>query len=123
MAKLVPAAVGFSAGVGLALLGLHSFDAFIKKTFVPGGKGLEAKVKMGFFGFMKYILFAVVIALVVESGWVSLPAFAAGVGVPSAIIFLKALGHYFHELEFHPFWGQLNHLDPQRVSSRVREGR
>jgi hypothetical protein len=117
MTKLVSASAGFALGVGLALAGLHSFEAIVKNVVVPG-KTQGAKVKMGVFALVKYAAFAVVIALTVKSGWISLPAFACGVGIPSAIIFLKALAHYFHtELEFHPFWGDHNHLDPQRVSA------
>jgi len=117
LSKLVAASAGFAIGVGLALAGLHSFELFVKNTIAPG-KTQKAKVKFGVFGVLKYLGFAVVIALIVKSGWISLPAFACGVGIPSAIIFLKALAHYFHtELEFHPFWGQHNHLDPQRVNA------
>jgi hypothetical protein len=113
MAKLVAVAAGFTIGVGLALAGLKGFETFVTAHFVPGEPRKGAKVKMGLFGLLKYLVMAAVIGWVVKSGWVSLPAFACGVGVPSAIIFLKALAHYFHELEFHPFWG--NELAPRRV--------
>lgn len=123
MANLLPAAVGFAVGVGIALAGLKSLERVVRIVCVPGGQNIEKKVRMGAFGFVKYITMAVVIALVVNSGWISLPAFACGVGVPSAIIFLKTLGGYFREIEFHPFWGHHNHIDPQRVPVRARDNR
>ena len=120
MANLLSLAVGFAIGVGVALAGLKSIEKIVQKVFVPGGNHFESKIKMGAFGFAKYLSLAVIIAVVVKSGWISLPAFACGVAIPSTIIFLKTLAHYFHtELEFHPFWG--NPLDPQKSKVRVRE--
>ena len=122
MANRLSLAVGFAIGVGVALAGLKSIEKIVQNVFVPGGNHLEKKVKMGAFGFVKYLSLAVIIAVVVKSGWISLPAFACGVAIPSAIIFLKTLAHYFHtELEFHPFWGHHNHLDPQKAKVRARE--
>lgn len=123
ISNLLSTAVGFAVGVGVALAGLNSIERVVKVVLTPDGHPVEKKVKMGAFGVVKYGILAIIIALVVKSGWVSLPAFACGIGVPSAIIFLKTLGSYFHEIEFHPFWGHHNHIDPQRVPVRARENR
>ena len=123
IAAYIPQAVGFAIGVAVALAGLRSIERVVRVVMTPSGDHVEKKVKMGVFGVVKYGVMAVIIALVVKSGWVSLPAFACGIGVPSAIIFLKTLGGYFHELEFHPFWGHHNHIDPQRVPVRARDNR
>ena len=123
MANKLSLAVGFVIGVALALAGLKSIEKVVRVVMVPGGSPAEKKVKMGAFGVAKYLGIGIVIAVVVRSGWISLPAFACGIGIPSVIIFLKTLGGYFQEIEFHPFWGHHNHIDPQRVPVRARDNR
>jgi hypothetical protein len=110
MAKLLSAAVGFSIGVGVGLGVLRSIEGIVRIVFVPGNAG-ASKATMSALGIAKYALLAVIFALIVRSGWISLPAFACGVGVPSAIICLKMLSGFFAEIEFHPFWG--SEFDPR----------
>ena len=112
MAKLVSETAGFVIGVAVSLAALRSIEKVVQAVAVPGRTQLGRTV-MSVYGIVKYFIIALVIALVVRAGWISLPAFACGVGVPSAIIFLKTLASYFHELEFHPFWG--GSLEPERV--------
>jgi hypothetical protein len=116
MTKMTTEAAGFALGVVISLAGLRSVEAVVRRIIVPGVGHVAAKAKMGAFGVVKYFFLAVIIAMIVRSGWFNLLAFACGVGVPASVIFLKALGHYFRDMELSPFWG--NHIDPYH---RVRE--
>jgi hypothetical protein len=98
MANFISASIGFAIGATLALAVLRTIEVAVKVIFTPGGKS-DKKIKMAVFNYAKYIVIGFLIAIVVRHDWISLPAFACGVGVPSAIIFLKTLGQYFHEIE------------------------
>jgi hypothetical protein len=110
MNKLIPATVGFALGVAIGLGVLRTIEAVVKKVLTPGERD-TAKMKMGIIGVIKYGILGLLIGMVVKAGWISLPAFACGIGVPTAIIFMKTLAHTFREIEFHPFWG--THYDPR----------
>jgi hypothetical protein len=98
MSKLISASAGFAIGVALALGVLRVFEIAVKYIFTPGNK-TSKKVKLTVFSYTKYFALGVIVATIVRSGWISLPAFACGVGVPSTIIFLKTLSQYFHQLD------------------------
>jgi hypothetical protein len=85
------------AGAALGLLVLRGFDWAVHVLFAPGrtpAKGAVAKLLI-----LKLPAMALLLYLVVNSGWFHLPAFAGGVALIQAVIFLKALGLYLVQRE------------------------
>jgi len=85
------------AGAALGLLVLRGFDWAVHALFVPertATKGTIAKLLI-----LKLPAMALLLYLVVNSGWFHLPAFAGGVALIQAVILLKAFGIYLMERE------------------------
>ncbi len=91
------AAWSVAAGTGLALLVLFAFEWVVRGLFAPGRRPpnwLMLQVAL-----VKLPLLSLVLYLVVHSGWFHLGAFAGGVALVHAVIFLKALGIYWGQVE------------------------
>ena len=116
LSQLLSAAAGFTIGVAMGLAVLRTIEAIVGFLVTPD-RPVLVKGTMPMVWVAKYAVLGVCIYFIVRSGWISLPAFAWGVGVPSAMMFMKTLAHFFSEIEFDPFWG--SSLEPERIKHQA----
>jgi hypothetical protein len=90
----VPMAIGVTVGFGISLCSLMLLERLVMRLFVPqmAGKPKKALRRLLVVAMLKYGVIGIVL-------WVSLSLIGAnpigliiGIGIPSAVIFLKALG-------------------------------
>lgn len=87
-----------AAGAALALGVLRGFEWMAQTWMAPERKS-TARMVTAKFTALKLPVLALVLYLVVRSGWFDLAAFAGGVVLVQAVIFLKAVGQYLVQRE------------------------
>jgi hypothetical protein len=87
-------AVGITIGFGLALGSLMLMERVVTGLFTPAMTSERRRSFRTFFAiaFVKYAVFGVVLWGSLKFSWVSPVGIAIGIGLPQAVIFLKALG-------------------------------
>ncbi len=101
ISRLTSVAAGFALGVALGMGTLRAIEYMTGALLRPDAKQ-GRKVRAAFLAITKYFILSLILYLIVRAPGISLPAFACGVGVPTAIIFLKALGRFFQEMRDPP---------------------
>lgn len=85
------ALAGLAVGVAVGTASLASIEWMVKWLLDPT-KRRSGKVAFAVLGVAKFLLLGVAIYFVTRATWLSLPVFAAGVGLVQLVIVLKALG-------------------------------
>jgi len=90
----IQAALGLSVGFWSSLGSLYVLQLTVQRFFVPTGGSQSRKAKRSIVGLAaaKYAFVAAVIYLSLRIGHASAAALAVGIGLPQAVIFLKAIG-------------------------------
>lgn len=100
-----------AAGAALALGILRGFQWMVQRYVRPdrpAPDGLMARAAL-----VKLPALALILFLVVRSGWFNVPAFAGGVALIHAVIFLKAIGIFLMQRE----------EDRRRDATRIEAGK
>jgi len=92
--RSLPAALGVTIGFAIGLGSLYGLELAVERTLRASGAsgGRWAIRKFAVLELAKYGMVGVLIWLGLRSDSVSLPALVVGIGLPQAVIFLKAVG-------------------------------
>ncbi|MDO8682124.1 MAG: ATP synthase subunit I [Armatimonadota bacterium] len=89
-----PAAAGITIGFGISLGSFMILERLVKAIFTPDAaeESRRAIKRLLAIAALKYAVIAAILWGVFKLGWVSPVGLAIGIGLPQAVIFLKALG-------------------------------
>jgi hypothetical protein len=92
--RSLPLAVGVSVGFGISLGSLALLERLVTALVVPAETGRSRRVvrKLLAVAAAKYAVIALILSLALKLAWASPIGLAIGIGLPQAVIFLKALG-------------------------------
>ena len=81
-----------TAGAALGLAVLRGYEWMVRRWLTPGETRAAASAMAVKLSLLKLPALALLLYLVVRSGWFHLAAFAAGVALIQSVIFLRAVG-------------------------------
>jgi hypothetical protein len=87
-------AAGVSLGFGISIGSLMLLERLVCAAFTPeaAGQSNRAIRKLLFAAVVKFAVIAFLLWVALRSGWASPVGLAVGIGLPEAVIFLKAIG-------------------------------
>ena len=94
--KLLQAAIGITIGFGISIGSLMLLERLVIALFTPEATKESQRTvrKLLIFAIIKYAIIAVLLWASLRLLWASPAGLAIGIGLPYAVIFLKAIGIY-----------------------------
>jgi hypothetical protein len=92
--RSVPAAVGITIGFAISVGSLMVLERLVTALFSPEavGQARRATRKLLAVAFVKYAVIGAILWGALRSGWASPAGLVIGIGLPQAVMFLKAVG-------------------------------